>query len=137
MPEIIPTLNAVESARSYVGVPFYHAGRDRNGIDCIGLIACVARDLGYSFKDNRNYSSRGVFPELMEAGIGQFCTQKEGLNYSVGDVLMFDIKGRIYHCGIVTGENLMVHCAFTHPGRTVEHSIGKYKARICSVWEWK
>lgn len=129
-------LTAVIAARSYVGVPFYHAGRDRNGIDCIGLIACVAKDLGYAFKDNRNYSPKGSYPELMADGISQFCTKREGLDYSVGDVLLFKVK-RLYHMGIVTGDNLMVHCAFTHPGVTVETSIGRYGKFIDSVWEWK
>ena len=38
----------VETARSYLGIPFRHQGRTREaGIDCAGLILCVGRDLGY------------------------------------------------------------------------------------------
>lgn len=38
----------IETARSYLGVPFRHQGRTReSGIDCAGLLLCVGRELGY------------------------------------------------------------------------------------------
>jgi len=36
----------VEAARSYLGVPFRHLGRNRNGLDCVGLVLCAAHDVG-------------------------------------------------------------------------------------------
>lgn len=40
-------MNAVvECARTYRRVPYVHQGRTRHGIDCAGLVICVARDLG-------------------------------------------------------------------------------------------
>ncbi len=35
----------VAAARGYVGTPFKLYGRDKNGIDCLGLIVCVAREV--------------------------------------------------------------------------------------------
>lgn len=130
-------MTPADAARSYIGVPFYHAGRDRNGIDCIGLIACVAKDLGYKFKDDRDYSPNALLPERMLAGISQFCILGDDLVYETGDVLMINPKGLIWHCAIVTGDNLMVHCQFTGKAKTVEHSIGRYAKWIHSVWRWK
>lgn len=36
----------VDAALAYVGTPFRWQGRDRLGLDCVGLPAAVARDLG-------------------------------------------------------------------------------------------
>ena len=35
----------IAAARTYVGVPWQHQGRSRHGVDCVGLLVCVARDL--------------------------------------------------------------------------------------------
>ena len=45
----------VATARTYVGTPFRHQGRTHMGVDCIGLIWCVARDLGYAPAIPANY----------------------------------------------------------------------------------
>lgn len=128
MPEIIPV------ARSYKGVPFYHAGRDRNGVDCIGLIVCVARDLGYSFKDDRNYSP-GIYPERMFTGMEQFCHRVD--DRQPGDILVFDYRGRPMHCAILTGDDLIVHCDGRQSiHKVVETSLGRYANRIHSVWRF-
>jgi cell wall-associated NlpC family hydrolase len=36
----------IAEARSYVGVPFRHQGRDRRGLDCVGLVLVVGQTLG-------------------------------------------------------------------------------------------
>lgn len=38
--------DVVECARSYIGVPWRHQGRSREGVDCGGLVRCVGVDLG-------------------------------------------------------------------------------------------
>ena len=43
----LTTLDVHLAARSWVGVPFRHQGRSRdNGVDCVGLVICLARELG-------------------------------------------------------------------------------------------
>lgn len=38
----------VEIARSYVNTPYHHQGRLKyHGVDCVGLLVCVAREVGY------------------------------------------------------------------------------------------
>jgi hypothetical protein len=37
----------VRTARTYLGVPFKPYGRTREGLDCPGLLLCVASDLGW------------------------------------------------------------------------------------------
>lgn len=46
----------VDVARSYVGVSFRLYGRDRTGVDCVGLLYCIGKDLGIEAANDTNYS---------------------------------------------------------------------------------
>lgn len=55
-----PTRSAfVAAARSYLGVPYRHQGRNRVGMDCVGLVVCAARDVGYDVPDMIGYRRAG------------------------------------------------------------------------------
>ena len=45
----------VAAARSYLGVRWLHQGRNRLGVDCVGLIIAAARDIGVEVPDMRGY----------------------------------------------------------------------------------
>lgn len=57
---MITGADIVAIAESYLGVPFLHQGRDRNGIDCGGLLVAIARDLG--ILDSLGYVDRRDYP---------------------------------------------------------------------------
>lgn len=46
----------VDEARSYLGVRFRKGGRDREGIDCVGLLVVVGQSLGLDIKDTIDYT---------------------------------------------------------------------------------
>lgn len=41
--------------RSLLGVPFRHQGRDRSGLDCLGVVLFVAQAHGIPLEDQRGY----------------------------------------------------------------------------------
>lgn len=47
-----------EIARTWIGVKFRPQGRTRSGVDCVGLVLCVAWEAGFSMADRRGYSQR-------------------------------------------------------------------------------
>jgi hypothetical protein len=47
-----------EAARSYLGVPFLHQGRNRSGLDCVGLRWIAGRDVGEDLPDYREYRAQ-------------------------------------------------------------------------------
>lgn len=44
-----------EIARTFEGVRFVHRGRSRRGIDCVGLLVMVARQLGITLTEPETY----------------------------------------------------------------------------------
>lgn len=36
----------VRAALAYIGAPYRHQGRNRNGLDCVGLVVCALHDAG-------------------------------------------------------------------------------------------
>lgn len=47
--------DVVSAARSYLGVKFRLHGRDRTGLDCVGLLYRVLSDLGMKIPDDTDY----------------------------------------------------------------------------------
>ena len=63
-------IQVVEAARRHLGVPWRHQGRSELGIDCVGLLVVVARELGLSEYDLQGYDRRpnpGSFLQHFEA----------------------------------------------------------------------
>lgn len=133
----------VSAAKSYVGVPFVHAGRSRAGLDCVGLVVAAAKDCGLPVDADRPYSSVLV-PGAVEAGLRLTCDLVgEDTAIRPADVLLFDMMGVRQHVAMVTsvardtGDLHIVH-AYQTVGRVAEHSLdAHWKSRVHSVWRLK
>lgn len=112
----------VLTARSYMNVPYHHQGRNRWGVDCIGLAIAVCRDLGLGDFDFQNYSREPDGVTLL-AEIEKHCTPVK--NYKIGDLLVFKLKVLPQHCGIVTDlqEGFGLIHAYQTIGRVAEHNL--------------
>lgn len=101
------TRGMIESqARTYLDVRWRHQGRTReNGIDCVGLPACVGQDFGLWEILPAAYSRRPdhtFVPHFRE-----HLVPRKPREADVGDVLLFapDDQRHICHCGIRTNFN--------------------------------
>lgn len=62
MTRLIPRLSGADraafiaAARSLMGAPFKHKGRDASGVDCVGLCVYALKQLGIECDDLANYS---------------------------------------------------------------------------------
>lgn len=126
----------VRQARQYLGVPYYHCGRDRNGLDCAGLLIRVAHDLKITEWDELGYSQQ-IDVNHLNRCISMFCdyvgeNQEQILT---GDVLLISMKGNLQHLGIATGSGI-IH-SIEGLG-VVEHSIdGIWSRRIKKIFRLK
>lgn len=133
----------VEAARSYVGTPFMHQGRLRGcGIDCAGLLMCVAYDLrmrdvridGYSRQPDER-----AFREALRDHLDAipYC------DLAPGDILTFAFHAE-QHVAIVTkADPVWIVHAYEKVGRCVEHPLdmvwmrrvrGCYRFREAAPW---
>jgi cell wall-associated NlpC family hydrolase len=99
---MITTKEVIDKAREYINVPVVHAGRNKLGIDCVGLFVCVAQDLGLFEYDNVNYSPT-VVPERLIGEIERFGTKKEEFGgIEIGDVAVFSVGKYPHHVGLIS-----------------------------------
>lgn len=126
-----------EAARAWLGVPFVHQGRTREGLDCIGLLVMSARGCGLSIHDRTDY------PRHPNANLLDRCMAEQlegplpasGLN--AGCVVTIDFRGAPRHVAIVGeqgGRQTLIHTSYG-VGRVIEHGLDqKWLSRIHAVY---
>jgi cell wall-associated NlpC family hydrolase len=96
--------DVVAEARSWIGTRWIHQGRNRHGVDCIGLVVVVRRELGLGGYDVAGYPREpdGTFlAHFFNAGgvrVGILKAQP-------ADLLLFKDARSPCHVGIITARN--------------------------------
>lgn len=122
----------VSAARAYLDTPYLHQGRMKGcGVDCAGLLMCVAYDL--KIRDVR-VSDYGRQPDSARARsiIEQHMERVRFADIAPGDVLSFAIANDVQHYGILTEINphRFIH-AYQTVGKVVEQSlVGPWVRRL-------
>lgn len=129
----------VAAARTFVGTRWRHRGRNRRGIDCVGLLVLSAKATGFPFEDASHYG-RDPWEDRLRSEL------KKRLGEPVGDAsaaipgdiaLIVWFAGQPSHVGIIgdgrNGEITLIHCENLHG--CVEHSLdGHYIDCIVEVY---
>jgi cell wall-associated NlpC family hydrolase len=87
----------LETAKSYIGVPYLFGGKSKKGVDCVGLVNCVLRSL---------------LPGRSWLGIPEYLkyTRVKLNAMKPGDFVFFNPYGKgIGHIGIFIGNNRFIH----------------------------
>lgn len=99
-----PGARAARVALEQVGVPYRYGGNTPGGFDCSGLVQ-------YS------YSAAGISVPRTTGQLWSTARTVELHRLRAGDVLFFDIAGKMSHVGLYLGERRFVHAPST--GRRV------------------
>lgn len=98
------------AAESYLGCPYRARGRSRDGLDCVGLLVVVSRDVGYdvSAADIPDYPDTpdGRLMPLFAA----FLRRISDRDATTGSVVVFTDGPSPCHAGIITAP----HGAYVH-----------------------
>ena len=94
-------------ALAQVGVPYRYGGKDRSGFDCSGLVHYAYSGVGVLMPR----TTHALWSSLQPVEIGDLET---------GDILFFDIEGKISHVGLYLGDGNFVHAPSS--GRTVSQA---------------
>ena len=137
----------VSEARKWLNTPFMHQGRRRGlGVDCVGLVLCVMRDLGLNswveLEEYRTYAAQPVGNAVLEACKSRL-VEKPLAARQPGDLLVFRVPIAATHIGIVS-EHGIIHALnsgrrfrglATLVGRVVEHSLdSRWLARVAGCF---
>ncbi len=117
-------MTPVEAARTFLGVPFRHQGRDRLGLDCAGLIIAAYGLCGDKLHDLPAYG-REPWKDGLRAAIEVSFKKAPDDQMLPGDVLLFRLTKEPQHVAMVTDRG-MIH-AYGNVGRVVETDL-------CAVW---
>ena len=122
----------VAAARGWLGVPWRHQGRSRRGVDCVGLLVCVARELGVPVRDFTAYARHADTFDFVE----HFRRNLKPVRLpekAPGDVLVFAESAYPCHCGILSERYGAPHLIHAHAlrRRVVEEPLaGEWPARL-------
>jgi cell wall-associated NlpC family hydrolase len=95
---------AAAIARQQLGVPYRYGGSDSAGFDCSGRVYFSYLHAGQPVAR----TTGGLWNSLAPVGRQQL---------QVGDVLFFNIEGKMSHVGLYLGDHLFVHAPAS--GRSV------------------
>jgi len=138
------------AARGWLGTRFHHQGRlkktttHKGGVDCLGLLVGIARELNLRTPDNvpvvdfdrtdythlpdTDYLSPMLSRLLQKIPIG---------GIKPGNILLLTIDGRPQHMGVVsdTGSGIGIIHAFAPARAVVEHALDKiWRQRIVAAY---
>lgn len=134
-------MNLALAARTYLGVPFRHQGRNPAiGIDCIGLLVLAARDAAMPVDERRVNYSKDPHDGLLEQHLVEaFGPPIPASQMQADDVVAIDYAGAVRHLGIIgedrDGNLTLIHTSQGIVGKVVEHAIdAKWRGRIRAVF---
>jgi cell wall-associated NlpC family hydrolase len=119
-------------ARTWLGVPFRHQGRNKLGVDCGGLLICIGQQAGLTIIPPETYS---MSPEVsvVDHALQANCTEIPLDAAQPGDVLRLAFAGAPVHVGLMTDIGIL-H-AWAKPAKVVEHRIDEqWQRRIVAAY---
>lgn len=127
----------VAAARAYVGAPWRHQGRTRDGIDCVGMLIAVARDIGVDEPDVEGYRRNPDGPQLtavLKARLHEIPRDQR----MPGAILELRDRAAAFpiHVGVVSDIGVIHACAKAR--RVIEHRIDReFERRIVRCYLWR
>ncbi len=123
----------IEQTRSWVGVPWVHQGRNRNGVDCIGVLIVNAHHFGLTAFDTTDYGRVPIGQNLLHQ-CDQQMTRKPTRDAIPGDVLLMRLSRFPQHFALLSGEHRIIH-ARAEDGKVVETNIPEtWWKRVVAVY---
>lgn len=128
----------VEKAREYLGTPFRHQGRAKGrGVDCAGLLICVARDLGvrdpaWDVSHYGHLPNGGQLQDHMARNMQAIALSDS----DAGDVLLMSFGNEPQHIAIKTSKDYIIH-SYAQVRKVVEHRVDQqWSSRIVGAFRF-
>ncbi|MEX1034648.1 MAG: NlpC/P60 family protein [Sneathiella sp.] len=120
----------IEGARGWIGTRWQHQGRSRaGGVDCIGLIVMVARELGIPVQDVTGYRRRQDGRQFLSE-IHKQLEIIPSTDWKKGDIGVFKESSFPIHVGFLGWRNDIATVIHAHARRrqVIEEPLAAYGA---------
>jgi len=118
----------VAEARTYLGTPFRHRGRTRDGVDCVGLVYLSFNPV-VGFPEPPSDYPRQPKTAMAFRRAREFCDRIPPNEALPGDVVLIHRNGTSTHFGILTDQGVIHADAMNK--KVIEHPI------LCSKDGWQ
>lgn len=133
-------------AKSWLGTAYHHQGRlkksdshHKGGVDCIGLVVGICRELGMDEivrADKTDYSPHPTGNRLALVA-GDYLKLIDIKGKKSADILLFKTFKDPQHVGILTEDNHFIHCN-SSAGQVVQQPLSKtWERMITHVFRFK
>lgn len=120
----------------YIGIPYRTPDKDKDGLHCWELVEKVMHEVFEMQPPVISFSGKKESIEPMFMTHLQNWKTVDAIDVKVGDMVMLRIAGYPMHCGIMIGDNLMLH---TLKGRNscVENlNSVQWNKRVLGFYRW-
>jgi cell wall-associated NlpC family hydrolase len=96
---------------SYIGIPYKDHGRERDGLDCWGLLRLIYKEqLGITLPSySEEYSTAEDRDEVSRIIKRESAPWVEVSEPRPGDAILVRLMGEPWHVGVMTARNEMIH----------------------------
>lgn len=129
----------VRVANTLVGMRYRHQGRGNGAIDCVGVPIYIARELGLSTWDTKDYGPRPALHEFNRLIVKTGATRIPMKDLSHGDMVQISWEGTApVHVGIIEvderGQRWVIHAFMLHRKVTREVVDKKMSDSFVAAW---
>jgi cell wall-associated NlpC family hydrolase len=114
---MIPREAVVAEARRWLGTPWRHQGRNEHGLDCVGLLAVVCRDLGISDYDIEGYARSPDTTRFLAHLVTGGAIPIRMTDAGPADIMAFRDQLFPCHVGILSEKSGVPHVIHAHAAR--------------------
>ena len=126
----------VNEARTWLAVPWRHQGRDREfGVDCVGLVLCVAWALGLAEGDHTGYK-QGVYGRKFRERLAAAGLRHKPLDaVRYGDVVVLSEERYPCHMGILA-RGTLIHAHIRYRAVVEEPYAGEWQGKALDAFAY-
>lgn len=136
---MVTRTEVAEEARTWVGTKFKKGGRDRTGIDCIGLLVAVGRKYDFDIFDTTEYSFNPE-PEKFRNLVYDQTVERKISDMAEGNILLFRQAIFPMHTGILAKDEygrFTVINASAKERKVVEEILTSWEPLLIGVRDYK
>ena len=129
----------VDEARTWLGVKFKKGGRNRTGVDCIGLLIGVGRRFGFDIEDTIEYSFSPEPSKFQDMVYGQ-TIQRDEFDVLEGSIVILRQSIFPMHTGLIAKDTYgrwSIINANLKERKVVEQSIDVWADLIIGIRDYK